>query len=364
MSELEADRERFDREAAEHHPRLKRLYALLHLVPGERAQATLFSRELPQDSPRAAIRELTKLGGDPQRAAELVRRHRLPFLLVESALGKLSPTVAVALVETMEQDELISRLPLLSRRNLIDGEVRTVLLARLWALAETMEASFPYQKLETVVREADLDRQLTEAAFALVESGGERSTLEGDTALLIDASISMERSGDCLELAAAVAHRIDVSLAEDAKLHVLPFTSRAWSVEAMRGFDLGAWRRALTVRLPDEAGTAAGAGLEHLASTRTVVDHVVVVTDGYENRSPRLASEVVRYRAATGRRPVVSLVQPASSGRQLAMDLKDARIPFNVFHVDRHMVGLAALVPALRARASEDLVARIMTLGE
>ena len=54
---LEADPERFDREALLHHGRLKRLHALLHVKPGgERARATLFGK--PSDGPRAALRWL------------------------------------------------------------------------------------------------------------------------------------------------------------------------------------------------------------------------------------------------------------------------------------------------------------------
>src|SRR5947209_16361222 len=97
LSGLEADAEAFDREALVNHARLKRLYALLHVPPGARGR-TLFGAP-PPESARAALRELATMK-NPRAAAVLVRRHRLPYLLVEAVLGQLPEPVAVALVET------------------------------------------------------------------------------------------------------------------------------------------------------------------------------------------------------------------------------------------------------------------------
>src|SRR5215207_4668998 len=121
LAELAADPAQFDREALTHHAKLKRLHALLHLKPGERARATLFGKP-PADSLRAVLRQLAR-GNDPRAAAEMVRRHRLPYLLVEAALGGVPPPVAVALIEVLDAGELLARLPLLARRGLIQGEV-------------------------------------------------------------------------------------------------------------------------------------------------------------------------------------------------------------------------------------------------
>jgi hypothetical protein len=86
---------------------------------------------------------------------------------------------------------------------------------------------------------------------------------------------------------------------------------------------------------------------------------LVVVTDGYENRPPRLPAALAAYAARTGVRPAVCLVQPPDGGRQLAVDLRRALQPFDVFAVDPHGVALDALVPALAAARSEDLLETI-----
>jgi hypothetical protein len=357
LANLEADPVRFDREALESHAKLKRLHALLHIKPGERARATLFGKP-PTGSLRAVLRQLTQTS-DPQAAAELVRRHRLPYLLVEAALGGMPLPVAVALIEVLDAEELLARIPLLARRGLIKDEVHLALHRRLAALAADPSQRFPYQKIESVVRQAGFDRPLAETAFQLVGSP-QAGNLRGHTALLVDASGSMMTPGGCLELAAEVAWRVDQALEADAELVFHLFDVRAQPFGLRRRSGLDQWRSALTVTTSPAAGTSVGAAVERLAADRRLVSRLVIVTDGYENRPPRLASALERYRAALGRRPVIHLVQPAGTARQLAIDLRNANIPFSVFTVDRHRLGLAALVPALTAQADEDLVNQIL----
>jgi hypothetical protein len=113
-------------------------------------------------------------------------------------------------------------------------------------------------------------------------------------------------------------------------------------------------------RAPETPGTSPGAGVEQLGRDGHAVSRLVLVTDGYENRPPRLVSALERYRTTTGQRPSVHLVQPAGSALQLAVDLRNAQVPFGVFTVDRHRLGLDALVPALNAHDGENRVAQIL----
>jgi hypothetical protein len=356
---LEGEPDRLDRDLLVHHARLKRLHALLHIKPGERARAALFGKPAA-GSARAALRTLARTKEDARAAADLVRRHRLPYLLVEAALGALPEPVAVALVETLDGGELLARLPLLARRGLIEGDVRLALLRRLTALASDPAARFPYQKIASVVRGAGLDRQVAGAAFALVASSPAEARLGGHTALLIDESSSMAREGGCLELAAAVAWRIDQALEEGARLYAYLFGTEARPVEPRRGRGLDQWRALLTGPVAAAPGTSPGAAVERLGQDRYTVSRLVFVTDGYENRPPRLAPAFARYRTGTGQRPAINLVQPADTALQLAVDLRNAQVPFHVFSVDRHLLGLDALIPALGAQTDEDRVAQIL----
>ncbi len=361
LADLEKDVETFDREALVNHGRLKRLHALLHIKPGRRARPTLFD-QLPPDSPRAVLAELVKTN-DPRKAAALVREHRIPFLLVESALGTISKPVAVALVESMEADELLSRLPLLSRRGLLTGDVRQALLSRLSAMSRDASQRFSYQKIESVVRNSQLDKTLAKAAFQLIEADKSADTLAGDTALIVDDSLSMPREGNCLSLAAGVAWRLDQGLAPEAKLNVYLAGIGGLKVEVQRNKGLDHWRKMLSVTVADIQGTSLGSAVEKLAADGHRVSRLVVVSDGYENRPPRLASALDRYRNQTGQRPLLHLVQPAEAGSQLAIDLRKAQIPFGVFTLDRHLLGLDALLAALVAHQEDNVIAQILNFS-
>jgi hypothetical protein len=359
LARLEADEAEFDRAALVHHARLKRLHALLHVHPAGERVRSLFGRPAP-GSARAALRQLARLKRDPAAAADLVRRHRLPYLLVEAALGDMPEPVALALVEALPAEELVARLPLLAGRELIAGRVRTALVRRLAALAGDRAVSLPYQKVEAVVRKAGLDRELAEALFALVAAPAGPGGLEGGTALVVDGSPSMARAGGCLEMAASVGWRIDRALEAESRLYVYLCGTEARELDIPRGSGVDRWRHGLSGPAPGNPGTSLGTALEQMVRDRRPVSRVVVVTDGYENRAPRLAPAFARYGAETGLRPTLHLVQPADAALQLAMDLKNAQVPFAVFTADRHLLGLDVLIAALAAQSTGDRLAQIL----
>ncbi len=353
LAQLAADAAAFDRLELLHHTRLKRLHALLHLKPAsEQVRALLFG-QAPAGSLRAALRQLATCQ-DAAKAADLVRQHRFPYLLVEAALGAISAPVAVALVESLDPEELLARLPVLARRGLLAGVVRAAVLLRLTAIADEGHRRFTYQKIESLVRTAGFDPQLAEAAFRLVGMEQKVRSLAGNTALLVDASLSMPRVGSCLQLAVEVGWRLDLALEEEYRLDVYTFytAARQWPLPRASGLDQ--WRNLLTVRAPVTVGTSVGAAIAKLIEEAHPMTRMVIVTDGYENRPPRLPETFIRYRQATGQRPMIHLVQPANTGLQLARDLRSSKIPFTVFNVDEHWLGLEALVPALAAQASQD----------
>jgi hypothetical protein len=362
---LEADRDEFDRSALEMHGRLKRLYSLLHLKPGDWARATLFEKP-PAESPRAALRRLADRRNNPVEAAGLIRRYRIPFLLAEAALGSLSEPVAVALIETMPGEELLARLPLLQRRGLLQGAVRDALLTRFQRMRGFSHERFPYPKIESVVRNSNLDRQLSAAAFALVkdESTAGAGSLTGDTALLVDVSMSMPRVGGGLELAAYLGWHLDRALDPGARLIVYRVGVAAEETSLRRGSELDQWRTTFSTPIPQTAGTALGAGVETLRQSGQRVSRLIVITDGCENRAPRLVSALERYRIDLGQRPVIQLVQPASGSTQLAGDLRNAQVPFGVFKVDAHLAGIDSFLPALRSSAGQSVTAQVLAFPD
>jgi hypothetical protein len=109
--------------------------------------------------------------------------------------------------------------------------------------------------------------------LAELKDGRWAGSLGGRTALIADVSDSMARDGGCLEFAAAVAWRLDQAPAGEAGLEVYQFGADAQLIAVRRQSGLDRWRALFTVPPPAVPG----------------ISRIVIVTDGYENRPPRLA---------------------------------------------------------------------------
>src|SRR5262249_10339378 len=131
LREREANPEWFDGSVLSARKSLKRLYAVLHVRPGERAQKVLFDDDPPADSRLAVLRRLVTIS-DPREQAKAVHEARLPFRLAASLLGKLTPATLEALVERMTPQEVINGMAMLKRNGALDhAEVRLMVSLKL-----------------------------------------------------------------------------------------------------------------------------------------------------------------------------------------------------------------------------------------
>ncbi|MEM9541726.1 MAG: hypothetical protein AAGA60_19800 [Cyanobacteria bacterium P01_E01_bin.42] len=361
LRELESDRKTFDRLVLENRARLKRLYALLHVKPDPYAQKVLFENKPPEGTPLQALRRIAK-EKNPEVAATLVRQYRLPFLLVESALESMPPEVALAAIASLSLEELLARLPLIGRRGLIQGELREELLRRLQTTDRARSPSLSYQQAEAIVRKANLDRDLSRAIFALAQTQDSQNiTLSGNTALIVDVSASMPREGNYLEIAAQVGFLLDSALVEGSEMTFIACDRAARSRTVRRGANMKVWRKLMYFPTNKNMNLSSlGAGVEYLIASQIKVQRLVIVSDGYENHPPRLAGAIARYRQVFSCYPSVNLVQPPHSSRQLAVDLKNAQLSYAIFNVDRHFIGLDALIPCLARQQDNDIITQIL----
>jgi len=157
------------------------------------------------------------------------------------------------------------------------------------------------------------------------------------------------------ELAARAAQIQDAALPAGDALHVVAFGGRVRAVASGRGADMDTWRARLRAPAGD-VETSCGAALADLPA----VERLVIVTDGWENRAPRLVDALPAYIHRVGRAPSIHLMQPAGSGWQLASDLKRAQVPAEVFIADPALAGLAALPASLAGAGGEDLFEQIL----
>src|SRR4030095_7162144 len=94
---------------------VKRLYALNHVKPGERAQRILFDQDPPRDSRIFALRELAKATSSAEQASAIVA-NQIPYRLAATVIRQMTPTVLAALIERMSPQELINNVGSLSHR--------------------------------------------------------------------------------------------------------------------------------------------------------------------------------------------------------------------------------------------------------
>src|SRR5207253_10625488 len=100
LREREADPEWFDSTVLVARKALKRLYALLHVKPAERAQQLLFEESPPADSRLFALRELAKASSPGEQARAIVE-HAIPYRVAATVIARMTPAVLAALVERM-----------------------------------------------------------------------------------------------------------------------------------------------------------------------------------------------------------------------------------------------------------------------
>lgn len=361
LKALESDSEAFDREALLLRPQLKRLYALLHLSPGDRAQATLFG-EAPEDSPVAAIARLA-IEKDEKKAATIVRDHCLPYLLTESALGRLSEPVAIALIETLPNQELLSRLRLFAKRGLLTGAVANALRTRLKAMSGESGFGVSYRKAESVCRLAELEKGLASLVMSMVTSYAKDKALTGSTAVLIDRSLSIAENKDTLRSGSELVTLVDDALTEDSDLYLGFFGSDFDVTQTDRSLSRDAWDWKILEGLRESTktqGSSVGGAVTSVLSQCPDLQRLVVLTDGYENRGPRLHQALNDHRSETGLMPALCLVLVHGSGRQMAVDLKQHQVPFEVFQLQKDLIGMDAIIATLQDSKQNDDVADIL----
>lgn len=127
----EADPQWFDRAAMRGRKAMKHLYASLHVKPGHRADAILFKNDPPEDSLAYKVKLLAK-ATTPEAQAEVIRTHRIPYVVAVGTLRTLMPEVLTTLLQVMTPQEVINHLKSLKARGAFgDPEVKALIDARL-----------------------------------------------------------------------------------------------------------------------------------------------------------------------------------------------------------------------------------------
>lgn len=352
LREREADPLRFDGAALQARKVLKALYAALHIKPGARAQAILFDDQPPADSRLAVLKTIAK-SKDPSEQAKLILEHRIPYRIAASVVAQMTPSVLVALIETMTPMELINNVKSLQKRGALDHpDVRKLIEEKLEKAKGAKRVSA--FKAKEAVKAADVDDALAEKLHAVTQSQIKaKGAIKRSTALLVDKSGSME-------LAIDVAQKLGSLIAGvmEAPLYVYAFDSLAYPI-ATSGADLKSWEKAF-MGIRANGNTSIGVGVDALLRRKQAVEQIVVVSDEEENMAPYFVETLTRYRTSMKADPNVVFVKVGKALDLLEKQCLAAGVAFDAFHFTGDYYSLPNLIPILSRPSKLDLLIEIL----
>jgi hypothetical protein len=352
LRERERDAEWFDSSVLAARKALKRLYALLHVAPGARAQAILFDGRPPADSRLAALRLLDQ-AATPEEQARLIVEQRLPYRVAVAAVPRPAPVVLRALVETMSPQELINNLAALKRRGALDDAATKALVERKLAEAKGDERVSAY-KAQVAAEAAGATGELAQALDAVTEARVQaRGRIRRPTALLLDKSGSMHVA---LEVGRQLGAMI--SAVCDAELYAYVFDSTAHAVKPA-GSGLADWERAL-LQFHAGGSTSCGVALEWMRRQQQRVEQLVLVTDEAENMAPHFADAYEGYCRELNVRPGVVIVRVGEAMDTVEQACKECGVAAHVVTFAGDYYALPNLLPLLTQPAQADLLLEIL----
>jgi hypothetical protein len=352
LREREADADWFDGTVLQARKALKRLYAVLHVRPGERAQRILFDERPPADSRVYALKQLAKAASPAEQARAIVE-NAIPYRVASTVVKQMTPTVLLALVDRMSPQELINNVASLKKRGALDSPELMAVIDRKLEAAQTsgrVSALKAGEAVKAAGVTGDVRAKLERVADTQLKAKGR---IKRPTALLIDKSGSMS-------LAIELGKRIGAMLSAvcESDLFVYAFDNVAYPIER-GGDDLASWERALA-GITANGGTSCGAALEYMRLKRQYVEQIILVTDEGENSGPLFAPTLAKYREAVKADPAVCVVRTPGSVSTVSDACRKAGVQVDVFEFGGDYYSLPNLVPLLSRPSRLELLMEIM----
>jgi hypothetical protein len=358
IREREADNAWFDSSALTARKHLRRIYALLHIEPSERAQAIIFDGNPREDSSLAAVKELCKADTAAAQAKVIIDR-KIPYRVASTVVKAMTPTVLLALIEVMSPQELINNMGSLKRRGAMDNKDLNDLIKEKLKKAKTSKKVSGLKAMEAIKASgvaADIQQELEDVADAQVKAKGR---IARSTALLIDKSLSMETGIEVGKQMAAM-----VSAIMDAPFYCYAFDTMPYELVA-NGTDLASWERAFRGIKADNA-THNGAPLLMMQKQKRAVEQILMITDEGENRSPAFNKALHEYAAALEIQvPSVVILRCGNrnSWGKISRILENQDdVDLTVYEFDGDYYSLPNLIPYLAQPSKLDLLMEIMSV--
>lgn len=352
LREREADPDWFDSSVLTARKAIKRLYALLHIRPDERAQKILFENDPPEGSRLFALRELAK-AEQPADQARAVIEHKIPYRVASTVIKQMTPTVLVALINNMSPQELINNMGALKRRGALDvAEIKTLVESKLIEAktADRVSALKAEKAIEAANLSGDVKQALEEVADTQIKAKGRISR---PTALLVDKSSSMHTA---IELGKRIGSMISTIC--EADLFTYAFDTMAHEIAAS-GEELKDWETAFK-GITASGATSCGVALKYLEKKKQYVEQIIMISDEGENTPPAFTHALQSYRDAMKADPSVVLVRTPGGSDYIERQCRRASIMVDVFEFAGDYYSLPNLIPMLSRPSKLELLMEIM----
>jgi len=332
---------------------LRRLYALMHIKPGEVAQKVLFDDAPPEDSSLFAMKQLAN-AKTPAEQAKIIMEHKVPYRVASTVVSAMTPTVLLALVDVMSPQELINNIGSLKKRGALDNPDLKALVENKLDEAKTSKKVAALKGKEAIKASGitgDIEKKLEEVSDAQVKSRGK---ITRSTALMVDKSGSMHIS---IELGKQIASLI--STVTEAPLHVFAFDTMPFAVKS-QGTDLASWDKAFR-GIAANGGTSCGVTIQYLIRNKILVEQIIMVTDEGEMQTPAFAQTLQEYRNTFNINPSVVIVKTPGASNQLERDCQRLGLTIDVWDFNGDYYSLPGLIQFLNKPSKLDLLLDIMS---
>jgi hypothetical protein len=354
LKEREKNPAFFDRAALRSRKAMKHLYASLHVRPSDRADAVLFKDNPPEDS-LAFARKLLAIACSPLEQAQLIVEYRIPYTVAVGAIKQLTPTVLVALINSMSPQEVINNLKSLQARGVMENpQVKALINEKLdQARGDERVAAL---KARVVADTAALDAEtVARLERVMDEQVKKRGSITKPTALLVDKSSSMESAIEVGKRIAAL-----ISGITQADLFVYAFDTLPYPVKAS-GNNLSDWERAFQ-HIKAGGATSIGSPLEAMRLRKQRVEQIVLVTDEGENTAPYFAEAYEAYKRELQTAPSILVVKVGYAYDWLERRLQEKQAQVDTFTFAGDYYSLPNLIPLLSRPSRLELLMEILEI--
>jgi len=342
----------FDRAALRARKAMKHLYASLHIKPSDRADAVLFKDNPPEDSLAFALKLLAHASSALEQA-QLIVEHKIPYTVAVGAIKQMTPTVLVALINSMSPQEVINNLKSLQTRGAMENlQVKALIDEKLQQARGDVRVSALKARVATDAAELDTE---TAARLERVmdEQVKKRGKITKPTALMIDKSASMESA---IEVGKRIAAMI--SGITSADLFVYAFDTMPYPVKAS-GSQMSDWERAFQ-HLQAGGATSIGCALEAMRLRKQLVEQIILVTDEGENTAPYFAETYDAYKRDRQVEPSILIVKVGYSDDTLERKLQQRQVQVDTFTFAGDYYSLPNLIPLLTRPSRLELLMEIL----